>query len=181
MFKFNPIEHRYTLDGREIPSVTTILADVIGVPWQASDWYLERGRAVHACAAMIARGIEFDHDPQIAGQVEACRRFFREFQPEVVEVETPHVDIAGGWAGTPDLVIQRSGKMVVDFKASFSACLQYQLAAYGELTGASRGFGVQLCEDATYRLSNPVRFDANTRARWGSLVAVHKMRREMGV
>ena len=73
---FNEAAHQYTLNGHDVPSVTQVLGDVLP-GWRADDWYLERGRAVHACAAMIARGEEFDHDSVIAGQVAACRRFFQ--------------------------------------------------------------------------------------------------------
>jgi hypothetical protein len=173
---FYPETHVYTVDGRQVPSVTQILGDVIGVAWQASDWYLQRGRAVHACCAMIARGEDFDNDPQIDGQVSAARRFFREVNPDVAEVETPH--FAQDFAGTPDLVT-KDGK-IVDFKASFSALLPYQLAAYGILTGCRGGCGVELREDGSYRVSDYIRFDAGMRARWGSILAVWKIKKETG-
>ena len=67
---FNDATHEYRIGGRFVPSVTQVLGDLLPC-FQAGEWYLERGRAVHACAAMIAKGIAFDHDEQIDGQVMA--------------------------------------------------------------------------------------------------------------
>ena len=131
---FDPIAHAYTLDGRPVPSVTQVLADVVP-GWRASDWCLQRGRAVHACAAMIARGHEFTNDPQIDGQVAACRRFFAEIRPTVALVETPVASDLYRYAGTLDLLVEwpgNRGLVLVDFKSTLTPAVPYQLAGYCE-------------------------------------------------
>ena len=159
MNSFDPTTHTYTIDGRKVPSVTQVLNDLLPC-WQASEWHLQRGTAVHACAAMIARGIEFEHDPAIDGQVKACKRFFEEVKPVVFEVERQVYCAKYGYAGTFDLECGFENRVcLVDWKASFSASLPYQLAAYAmayEDMGANPmrfGYGVQLNEDGTYRMS----------------------------
>lgn len=153
MNSFDATTHTYTIGGRKVPSVTQVLSDLIPC-YQAGEWYLQRGTAVHACAAMVAQGVEFEHDPQIIGQVSACRKFFAEVKPEVICVERQVFGV--GYAGTMDMFCELNGReMVVDWKASFSAALPYQLAAYAMcVVGSVRwGFGVQLCEDGTYHMS----------------------------
>lgn len=156
---FDPVTHTYTIDGRKVPSVTQVLNDLLPC-FQASEWHLQRGTAVHACAAMIARGVEFEHDQQIDGQVRACKRFFAEVKPIVFEVERQVYCAKYGYAGTFDIECCFENRVcLVDWKASFSASLPYQLAAYAmayEDMGANPirfGYGVQLCEDGFYHMS----------------------------
>ena len=151
---FNEELHRYEIGGRFVPSVTQVLGDLLPC-FQAGDWYLERGRAVHACAAMIAKGIDFEHDEQIDGQVLALRRFFREVNPIVVSVEKQVFSKRYLFAGTLDLL----SNTVIDFKTSISESVPYQLAAYAiaeeEMTGnkIAYGFAVQINDDGTYSMS----------------------------
>ena len=49
---FDAETHEYRIGGRKVVGVTTVLNDLIP-GYRASDWYLQRGRAVHAAAAMI--------------------------------------------------------------------------------------------------------------------------------
>lgn len=143
---------RYEINGRPVPSVTEVLGELLPT-WQAGEWYLQRGTAVHACCAMIARGEAFDCDPQIAGQVAAARKWFSEFKPMVRFVEQKYHLERYMFAGTPDLVCGL-GKVycVVDFKASLTPVVELQLAGYSELIGGgcNHGMGVELREDGTY-------------------------------
>lgn len=160
MNTFDADTHTYMIDGRPVPSVTQVLSDLIP-GWKASEWYLNRGTAVHACAAMIASGIDFDYDPIIEGQVKACKRFFAEVKPVVLDVERKLFSLKYGFAGTYDLRCGLNGSVtMVDFKASFSKSLPYQLSAYAilhdEIPGYSlikSGVGVQLNDDGTYQMS----------------------------
>jgi hypothetical protein len=152
---FDASTHSYYIDGRKVPSVTQVLNDLIP-GWKASEWYLNRGQAVHACAALIAQGVEFEHDPAIDGQVRAVRRFFVEVKPVVLSVEKQVYSARYQYAGTLDLLATISGKvMVVDYKASASAALPFQLAAYSiaEKTDAQKGCGVIINEDGTYKMT----------------------------
>jgi len=177
---YDDTTHTYSIEGRTVPSVTQVLKDVIGMPFQASDFHLERGRAVHACAAMIARGEAFDHDPRIAGQVDACRRFLAFMSAPLIEVETPHYNKPHGFAGTADLIVLMDGRpTVIDYKASATPLLKYQLAAYGMLTGAKRGFGVILHEDGTFKVTPAYKLDTGLKAQFLALLATWKIKREI--
>ena len=151
---FEESNHEYRIAGRVVPSVTRVLNDLLPC-YQASDWHLERGRAVHACAAMIAKEIAFDHDEQIDGQVQALRKFFREVNPIVVSVEKQVFSKRYLFAGTLDLL----SNTVIDFKASISPSVPFQLAAYAiaeeEMTGnkIAYGFAVQINDNGTYSMS----------------------------
>lgn len=158
-FRFHPESHVYTLDNRTVPSVTQILAGVYGRQWNASDWYMERGRAVHACCAMVGRNLEFEYDERIAGQVQACRKWYKDFKPRVVHIETPFVSKEFRFAGTPDLETSSPigpARMIIDWKASMSKMDALQLAGYGILTGAKKGMVVELHDDGTYQCSKVI-------------------------
>jgi hypothetical protein len=155
---FDADAHKYAINGREVPSVTTVLRAVIP-QWQASEWHMQRGTAVHACAALIARGVEFEHDPQIGGQVAACRLFFEEVRPQVIHVEKQVYSPLYGFAGTLDLDVKMNfAGYLIDWKSTLSACVQWQLGAYAialkETTGeiVRQGFGVELRDDGKYQI-----------------------------
>lgn len=153
---FYRAKHEYRLDGARLPSVTEIISDLIP-GFQAGEWYLERGTAVHACAAMIAQGQEFEYDPQISGQVAACRRFFAEVKPLVMEVEYRVHSRPYQFAGTLDMLALIDGlPAVVDWKAHVDQRCGWQLAAYAMCLPGPQikiGYGVQLNEDGTYKMT----------------------------
>lgn len=162
MNTFDEETHTYMIDGRIVPSVTQVLSDLMP-GWKASEWYLNRGTAVHACAAMIAKNIDFDYDPVIEGQVTACKRFFAEVKPYNLYgmIETKFWSVKHRFAGTLDFAAVVSDRtFIIDWKASFSTALPYQLAAYSILAqeclqdgGINHGLGVLLNDDGTYQMS----------------------------
>jgi hypothetical protein len=182
MNTFDATTHTYRINGVAVPSVTQVLSDLIP-GWQASEWYLQRGTAVHACAAMIARGVAFDHDPAIDGQVRACKRFFAEVKPIVFEIERQVYCERYGYAGTFDLECSVNNRLcLIDWKASFSATLPHQLKAYSiayECMGANPiryGYGVRLNDDGTYQMS-PVYDLRNYMNGFLALLSAYKIRR----
>ena len=181
MRTFDESTHTYRIDGRKVPSVTQVLGDLIP-GWKASEWYLNRGQAVHACAAMIARGIEFEHDPQIDGQVRACRKFFAEVKPVVHNVETAMYSEKYQYAGTYDLFGELDGRLIVfDWKASISPALPYQLAAYAlESNVVNYGCGVVLKETGEYSMTEI--YDLRRyKQGWLSLLGAYNIRRKCGI
>jgi hypothetical protein len=182
--RFDPEKHEYRI---VVPSVTQVLADVLP-PWRASEWHLQRGQAVHACCAMIARGQEFTNDPQIDGQVRAARLWFAQVKPEIIVVERPMFSRRYQFAGTPDLICRiGSHNCVVDFKARMTPAVRYQTGAYGllydEHTGRDMpawGVGVELHEDGTYRMSERYQIVQAARA-FLALLTAYNVRRECGV
>lgn len=138
--------HKYFLNGFQVPSVTDIIKHTIGVGYDAEDWYLIRGRAVHACAALIAQGKEFRYDPQIENQVRAIRRFFEEVKPEVMLVEQAVHSTLYRYAGTIDLLAQiGKNKVIIDYKASIDKDrLLLQLGGYCQALNEEYGMNIQL-------------------------------------
>jgi hypothetical protein len=155
-FDFDPVKHIYRIDGRIVPGVTAIIDRVLGRPiMRATDWHMQRGAAVHACAAMIARGIEFENDPQIDGQVAAVRKFFADFKPVPRIIETPAYSVAYQYGGTIDLITDTEmGLTLVDYKATISVIRgEIQLGGYALLhPDVKAGLLVQPNEDGTYKV-----------------------------
>jgi len=181
--------HEYALDGRPIPGVTSILGDVLrGSDWQAQAWYLDRGTAVHAAAALVMQGRDsgYDFDPVIAGQVEAARRFKREVQPEVIAVECAVAHVGLWYAGTIDMVCKIDGKLaIVDWKASHRSSVAYQLTAYALAWSdqdergrfPATGYEVILSDAGTYHMT-PYRLTDHIRD-WHAIRRVFEMRRAL--
>ena len=184
---FDPDAHRYTIAGKVVPSVTQVLG-VMLPGWKASEWHLERGRAVHACAAMIARGKKFDYDLQIAGQVAACLKFFAEVRQVVLAVEHRVFSLHHQYAGTLDLLIQWGPvhTAVVDWKSTLSDQVPYQVAAYAEAYGEQEdaltpryGFGVELRENGRYQMGEV--YDLKMwRRKWLEMLRQYKAKQEDG-
>lgn len=157
---YNDERHEYEIDGVRVPSVTQILADLLPC-WRASEWHLQRGRAVHACAAFVALGKPFTCDPQIAGQVAACERWFAEVKPEVLDVEQIVTSLRYRYCGRYDLFARIGGRdMIVDWKATITKSVPRQLAGYSMAYGETHktqpvrhGVAVQLKEDGTYSMT----------------------------
>ena len=178
--RFDADTHRYYIREREVVGVTTVINDLLP-GYQAGTWYLVRGRAVHACAAMIAKGQQFNHDPRIAGQVEALRKFYREVQPDVIDVEQQVYHRTLMYGGTYDLYCQMRHKTVVDFKASLGKSIIYQLAAYAlaHPDQPDYGIGVEIREDGDYVMSDLLNLKQAKRE-WLSLLAAHNIRKRLG-
>lgn len=177
---FDESTHTYYISGRQVPHVTQVLADLLP-QWGASEWHMTRGRAVHMCAALIARGQQFEHDPRIAGQVEAVRRFLREVKPEIIAVEQHVYSTMYHYAGTLDLLagIQRR-EVVIDYKASLTPSTIYQLAAYAlTLDDVNWGMGVEIHEDGSYRCSELLSLK-RAKQEWLALLTAHNIRVRLG-
>jgi len=180
-YEFDAETHRYRIDGLPVPSVTQVLRDLVP-GWSATEWHLQRGRAVHACAALIAAGKTFDADPQIAGQVEACHKWFREWQPAVGSAEVQVYNVAYAYAGTYDLLAYINGRLtLVDWKASLDARVAWQLAAYSAamVDRVEVGVGVALQADGTYQTRS---FKlAGYRREWFAMRAVFGIRERLNI
>ena len=167
--------------GQGIPSVTEIIGELLP-QWQADEWYLERGTAVHACCALIAQGKSFTNDPAIDGQVKAARTWFRDFKPVVLEWESRYTSERYQYGGTMDLVCKLKGqRVIVDFKASLTETVPYQLGGYAELVGdVNLGLGVELKETGEYKVSGFYGLRTYRRA-FLALRTVYGIRAELGM
>lgn len=108
MLEFDPIAHRYTLDGRELPSVTKILRgldDFSNVPARVLEKARDRGSRVHAACNLDVLGIldENTVDDEVAPYLAQFRSFLQEsgFQPTLTECRV--YDDKLWYAGTLDL------------------------------------------------------------------------------
>jgi hypothetical protein len=158
---FDPATHTYRLNNSPVPSVTQILRAVFPTMYAGirdAAYAMQKGQAVHAAAALIARDDLGTYDPQIEGQVQACRKWFADTQAIPLEIETAVGHELYRYAGTVDLVAKIGGKLViVDWKATVTPHCQWQLGAYEAAGGfgCKRGFAVQLNEDGTYNTGGP--------------------------
>lgn len=181
---FDPKKHEYRIRGRLVPSVTQVLSDLVP-GWKASDFFLGKGRAVHAAAAMVARGITFEHDARITGQVAALRKFFLEVKPEILSVETQVYSPVYLYGGTYDLIAEvNSKRMIFDYKSALTNTIPIQLAAYAlalpKPNAPSLGIGVELRGDGTYMLSETYQLK-RYQQEFLALLGAYKIRQRFGL
>ena len=158
---FNEEDHTYTIDGCPVPPVTHVIKNTVGTGWEASPWYLQRGKAIHACAAFIAQGIDFKFDERLAPYVAALKKFFKEIHPEVYGQEIRVGSSLYQFAGTLDLNCKIStNNCLIDWKHSIDKHrIPLQLGGYSlafkETFGKeiNYGFGVEIRENGTYNMT----------------------------
>ncbi len=143
--------HRYTLDGRPLDGVTSILKEAGLINGYGSDWYLHRGTAIHKATEFYDRGTldEDTIDPQIAGYLESWKRFRldQDYQPTYYELSFSDPVLL--YAGTLDRL------PLIDLKSgAFAPWHVLQLAAYWNLIRVNMGqshcltpMGIYLDED----------------------------------
>jgi hypothetical protein len=159
--EFNSENHSYLLNGVQAPSVTTIIKEIIGCAWEASDWYLERGTVVHACAHLIAQGKNFKFDEQVAGEISALKRFFEEVKPEVIASEIFVASEIYHYCGTLDFACRIGRDLaIVDWKASVDKLrTPIQIGGYSQAykemfsKEINAGYGVEIKSNGTYSMT----------------------------
>lgn len=164
MIDFDPIAHEYKIHGQPVPSVTQIISEVIGHGWSAAKWFLDRGKAIHACAAFIAEGKKFKYDERLVGYVQALERFFKETKAEPIQIEMLVASKTFHYAGTLDLICKiRNKKYIIDWKHNYDKTrTPIQIAAYSRaLVEMSQeniifGYGVEIRENGTYFMSEKI-------------------------
>jgi len=187
--RFDPATHKYYIDERVVPSVTHILGNIFGQPYQASPWHLERGRAVHQACAYVMRGQNFVCPPLIAGRVAACKMFREQVYPVVIWVEGPLYHDILRFAGCPDLVC-RIGKgcklAVIDWKATALPQHELQLAGYAVLAETNglgcidRGCTVELRDDGAYNMGEM--YDLKrAKQEWLSILTTYNVKQRLGL
>jgi hypothetical protein len=185
---FDAVTHTYTCCGAVYPSVTQILKAVMPVIYHgATEWHMARGTIVHECAAMIARGIRFVNDPQIDGEVAACRAWFAMRKPVVHSVERRVWRCAPiQYAGTLDLLCEIRGALwIVDWKGSASPRDQWQLGGYADALAdegieVRHGMVVVLDDGGKPKEGKAVDL-RRARNEWRSILNVYAMRKREGI
>lgn len=162
--EFDEKTHTYKVESVVVPSVTQIIAETTGTAWKATEWYLDRGKAIHACAAFIAQGKEFKFDKRLVGYIKALRKFFKEVNPIIRGNEIQVASKLYHYAGTIDLDCKISGNIsIIDWKHSIDKIrLPLQLGGYSialqetyDLFAIS-GYGVEIHENGTYCMSERI-------------------------
>jgi hypothetical protein len=132
---FEPDGHRYSVGGRVLPSVTTVLQDqgLIDSEWFTDD-ARDRGTRVHLASRMLDDD-ELDEDSideSIAPYVTAYRKFLALTQPEWIYIEHRVFDLQHWYAGTLDRAgIVNGVRMLIDIKTGgFPKSSGPQTAAY---------------------------------------------------
>lgn len=184
---FDEAAHRYTLDGHELPSVTTILReagliDFSGTPGAVLAGAQARGSRVHAalhyaCEGTLDWSSVGDEDRPY---VEAGVQFLQtsQFEPLAMEVRLHHptfryagtTDLVGAWGGQPAVADYKTGRahdVAADLQLSaYEACLRaYPPVEWLDFTAATPivRVSVELTKRGTFRTEvyrNPQDFAA---------------------
>jgi hypothetical protein len=107
--QFDPVTHRYTVEGRIIPSVTQRITDA-GLLGSAAQFYspesAARGTAIHQACADRDHGLDVsvfakgEHGGYLTSYIKWCDAI----QPIWTSIETPRYSAKHGTAGTADRV-----------------------------------------------------------------------------
>lgn len=157
-FLFEPAEHRYTVHGKRLPSVTEIVGDVVRTPVYATEWHMDRGAKIHRAIALYLKGTldEASIDVRIRGRVEAAKKAIRELGIVPKFLETPQFHPTLQYAGTPDVFT--TSHILVDWKSSHSPATEIQLGGYALLLDShhehtKKCVEIVLNEDGRYTLT----------------------------
>jgi hypothetical protein len=149
--------HKYTLDGKPIPGVTSIIGEFVrsgeyfvstftGATIAASVMLAaaDRGKAIHKAAKLILqKRLAWDAlDPSLVAPLRTFEEWFNREKPKVIMSEYSLYSQAFQYAGTPDLVcLIRKVLSIVDFKSSEMAGRMAgpQLSAYEQLVRETDG------------------------------------------
>jgi hypothetical protein len=142
---FDPEKHEYRVDGRVVPGVTKVLAPLYSwghIKPEVLQAKQELGKAVHFAVHLDKRGCldESSVDPQIAGYLDAYRKFRHEKKPRSLLNEQQFAHPVRGYAGTlDDVSLFDDALWFIDWKATVALYPQtgVQLAAYRELVRVS--------------------------------------------
>jgi hypothetical protein len=171
-FSFDPVAHVYTLDGKKLPGVTSILAllgGYEGIPERVLRKAADRGTAVHAVTEMDDAGtLDYGSlDDELTGYLMGWHRFKDEMKPEILDAEVPGYHSRMLYAGTRDRRLILHGKRgaklsILDIKSSYMLMPSTgpQTAAYAEIYNetapkdeqAKNRYGLRLTKDGNYEL-----------------------------
>ena len=179
--------HGYWRGSVQYPSVTTIIKTVIPVSYAgATEWHMQRGTVVHECCALACRGVRFECDPVVTGQVAACREWLSMRNPAVASVERMvWRDEPIAYAGTLDLLCMIGGELwIVDWKSTASPWCQWQLGGYADALdadGITARYGriVTLGEDGKCKEGEKIDLK-RARNEWRSILGVYAQRDHIG-
>ena len=164
---FDQENHRYYIDGVEVPSVTTVCRFLAydqksDKPWLARV-AADRGTRVHEACAAIDYGLYPEETEDISGYLKAYCRFLKDYRPDWEGIEYTVGSAEIGMAGTIDRfgTLYDGRRCILDIKTGtqlHDAPLRAQLTGYKRLLALDRGFypeylyALQLSKDGTYTM-----------------------------
>lgn len=163
VFDPDPKKHEYRFEGRLVPSVTTILGEVLGNFWKSREAQaaMMRGRAVHLATQYFDEGrldVKSVH-PIIAPFLQAYIQWLGDARPEILGIEQPVYSPAFDYAGTLDRVVRIGGVVgVLDLKSgSVPIHTGPQLSGYfhaipPEYPTPEKRWSLLLRDDGTYKM-----------------------------
>lgn len=181
----NEEEHTYRVGQLEYPSVTTILRslDLSRAYRGVSDYYRDRGRAVHKAVELVDKGTldeETLHETLIP-YVGAYRCFVKDSGYQALCWELALYDEKVGFAGTLDKVGRLNGRLgILDIKAasSIDPAAGLQLKGYEHLwnlwneeSPCQFRYVLQLTSDGKYQLVT--KFKDDVTIPWSSVMDVY--------
>lgn len=160
-FEYDPVGHRYLLDGAEMPSVTRLIRPLFGAIYEEIDPAIlqraaERGTRIHRYTEIEEAGIPVrlcPGDPD-KGYLDAYRRFRRESPFAVLDAEVAGFHPTLGYAGTADRIVRLpdGSDAILDYKTTRDVMPQaaIQTMGYALIFGCERRLVVQLRPDGRF-------------------------------
>lgn len=195
MFDFSELDrlnfedgpHSYTLDGDELPSVTTIMNPLSNDKYSGiSERVLEkaagRGTAIHNS---IENYLKFDIDDieqEYRPYFDAFLKFWNTFNPECIRSELHVYHKLFRYSGTCDLLCKIDGKLIlIDYKSTadiYEMTCRIQLEAYWQALAshgimADEKWIVHLKKDGSYSIAKFPTKDSFAWRVFGSLKTVY--------
>lgn len=181
--QFNEERHEYTLAGRRVPSVTSVIRSHVK-GWQASEWHMARGSMVHLAVRLALEGkLDWDSvDERIANRVKSILKFLTDVKLKHVAVELRLASQIHQFAGCLDYVgeDESNGLTIADWKSTFEPSAEVQIGLYSELwfaktkREASRGVIVECQDSGGYKCNWMTKQELRNAARVGiAMLTVH--------
>ena len=162
---FNEVGHVYSWHGRPVIGVTSVLQAVglVDTRWFTEEAAL-RGTYVHEATALFDRNQlnESTLDPALVPYMEAYKKFLADTRFEPVLIEEALYSEVYKFSGTMDRTGNLNNRYILlDIKTgAVPKWITWQTAAYQHLVSqigqVHERYSLQLKEDGTYRLSEPI-------------------------
>jgi gamma-glutamylcyclotransferase (GGCT)/AIG2-like uncharacterized protein YtfP len=163
--EFDESKHIYTLDGVQLPSVTTLMKPLSEAYYGSINEDVlnnaaKRGTEVHqAIENFLLFGIE-DISQEHAGYLTAFKAWWKAYTPQLITTESRVYHKILRYAGTVDLSCAIEGKtFCIDFKTStqiVDMLVRVQLEAYARAYASQ---GIKFGKKAVVHLQNTGQFD----------------------
>ena len=162
--RFEESGHLYLLNGKEIPSVSSIMRPLSMIEYGGIDKTIletaaKRGTSVHNSIEIFLKYGVRDYDPEFAGYADGFFEWWDNNSPEVVGSEFRVYHKLFSYAGTVDMLAYIDGKLcLIDFKTTYKLILKncrVQLEAYLQALKThgieiERKFILHLCKDGKW-------------------------------